>query len=214
MKILKKLARFLFPSHCIVCKRENFWVCPKCLRDLPQAKTPEYNWIISVWNYKDPRVKKLLWKFKFENKFSVIEDLSLALYENLHDELSERALTENLHNVILVPIPISAKSRRKRGYNQSEIIAKELQNKSSGKIAVLHALKKIRETPTQHSIKNRRERLRNLHNVYCLKHGVKVYGKNIIMIDDITTTHGTLIEAKRALKQAGAKRILAFTIAH
>jgi competence protein ComFC len=214
MKILKRFVSFLFPSRCVECKREEFWICPDCLEKISRAKTPDHSWIISVWNYKDPRIKRLLWKFKFENKFSVIEDLSLRLYDELSSELSERAIFDNLGPVILVPIPLSKKSLRKRGYNQSHLIAEALSERSGGKLPVIDALRKIRETSTQHSINNRQKRLVNLRGIFDTSPSADIQGKNVIIVDDITTTHATLVEARRALKLAGAKKVLAYTIAH
>ena len=75
-------------------------------------------------------------------------------------------------------------------------------------------LQKNKDTATQHSIKNRRERLRNLQGMFEIKNTADIKGKNIVLIDDITTTHGTLLEAKRVLRANGAKKILGFTIAH
>ena len=214
MKLFKKFIGFLFPAHCVACHIEGYWICPLCLPGVTRAKHAEYSWIISVWNYKDPRIKRLLWKFKFENKFSVIEDLGVYLYDHLCDELTERALFDNLKSPILVPIPLSLKSLRKRGYNQSKIIATELARRSHGSLQIEDALQKKKETETQHSIKNRSERLRNLRGVFEIKNSADVAGKNIVLIDDITTTHGTLIEAKRVLRANGAKKIIGFTIAH
>ncbi len=214
MKLFKKFIGFLFPAHCVTCRLKGYWICSACLADILPAKAAEYNWIISVWNYKDPRIKRLLWKFKFENKFSIIEDLGASLYDHLSDELAERALFDNLKSPILVPIPLSRKSLRKRGYNQSKILAQELADRSNGFLQVQDILQKNKDTATQHSIKNRRERLRNLQGMFEIKNTADIKGKNIVLIDDITTTHGTLLEAKRVLRANGAKKILGFTIAH
>ncbi len=151
---------------------------------------------------------------KFENKFAVIDDLGEGLYDHLFDELSERSIFENVQSPILVPIPLSRKSRRRRGYNQSEIVARDLSIRSDGKIEVQNILEKVKETETQHSIKNRNERLHNLKGTFAVKESPSLKGKNIIVVDDITTTHATLIEARRALKDAGARSVIGFTIAH
>ncbi len=162
MRIFSALFGYLFPARCIDCEQQGFWICPKCRLSLSPAKNPDHPWIISVWNYKDPRIKKLLWKLKFENKFSVLEDLGAPLYDHLADELTERLFAENFAEPLLVPIPLSVKSFKKRGYNQSKMIAQELARRSLGKLSVADALEKHSDTPTQHSIHNRRERLDNL----------------------------------------------------
>lgn len=151
---------------------------------------------------------------KFEHKFSVVDDLSQILFDHLFEELTERAIFENNQKPILIPIPLSKKSLRARGYNQSEIVARSLADKSNNLLIVENILEKTRETVTQHSIRNRNERLKNLRGVFVVKENSEIKGKNIILIDDITTTHGTLIEARRTLLASGARSVMAFTIAH
>jgi competence protein ComFC len=214
IKIIKRFFRFLFPSKCLMCKKEGCAICEKCLRKIPTADRQDRSWIISVWSYKDPVIKKLLWMLKFENKFAVVEDFGQMLYDHLYNELQELAIFKNAQEYILVTIPLSRKSLHKRGYNQSEIIAKDIASRSDGGLIVKNLLKKVRETPTQHSIKNRNERLKNLRDAFVVTDLELVKGKNIILIDDITTTNTTLVEAKRVLKNAKAKSVLAFTVAH
>jgi ComF family protein len=211
---IKKFFASLFPAKCIVCKKPGNFICSKDLSKIPNAKKPDKDWIFSVWSYKDKSMKKILFMLKFESKFSVIEDLVQTIFDHLTDELHEREVFENTKTVWLVPIPISNKSFRERGYNQSEIISNRLATMSLGKLSNKNILKKFKETKTQHSIKNRSERLSNLRNSFCLKEGVDIKGKNIVLIDDITTTHATLVEARRVLKQHGARMVIAFTIAH
>jgi competence protein ComFC len=210
----KRLFAWLFPAKCIVCKKEGYFICLKHLRDIPASAKPDKDWIISVWSYKDPKIKKLIWMLKFEHKFSVVDDLSQILFDHLFEELTERAIFENNQKPILIPIPLSKKSLRARGYNQSEIIARSLADKSNNRLIVENILEKTRETVTQHSIRNRNERLKNLRGVFVVKENSEIKGKNIILIDDITTTHGTLIEARRTLLASGARSVMAFTIAH
>lgn len=214
LKIFKKFLNFVFPSKCLVCKTEGCSVCLKCLRKIPSANFQESKWITSVWSYQDPVMKKLLWMLKFENKFSVIEDIGQTLYDHLFNEIQELAVFNNNQKHLLVPIPLSKKSLKKRGYNQSEIIALDIANRSNGELLVKNILKKVRETPTQHSLKNKRERLKNLRDAFVVTDSELVKDKNIILIDDITTTNTTLVEAKRVLKKSGAKSVVGFTVAH
>ena len=81
---------------------------------------------------------------------------------------------------------------------------------------------KNKETEHQAHIKNRKERLKNLIGSFTIKSSKQnakenisiIKGRNIILIDDITTTGATLNEAKKILRQAGARKIIAFTVAH
>ncbi len=210
-----KLLRLIFPARCVGCRVESTSICPRCLLRVPPSERINEDWIISVYSYKDRNIKKLLWQLKFESKWSVIADIGQILYDHLADELSERSLFENINSPVLIPIPITKKKLRKRGYNQSEILAKELVRRSGGFLSSFpDALEKIRETETQHSIKNRGERLRNLRGTFAVRDIDAVRGRDVVIVDDITTTHATLMEARRALREAGAGKIIAFTIAH
>ena len=79
---------------------------------------------------------------------------------------------------------------------------------------------KIKETEHQARIKNRNVRLKNLIGSFVIKSDKQnknvnlIRNRNIILIDDITTTGATLKEAQKILKQAGARKVIAFTVAH
>lgn len=210
----RKILDVLFPKRCVGCKSPSSYICLACAGKIPYCEKIGPSWIISMWSYKDPRIKRLLWRFKFENKFSIAEDLAPFARDHLIMELSDRAIFENIKSLTLVPIPLSRMGLRARGYNQSEILAREISSHLGTQYEVRNLLFKVRETETQHSIKNRRARLQNLRGAYAAKDPDEVSGKNILLIDDITTTHATLAEARRVLRLAGARKVLAFTIAH
>ncbi len=210
----RKILDIFFPKRCINCRQFRAYLCSECAAKLPYCEKIIPSWIISIWSYKDPRIKRLLWQFKFENKFSIAEDLAVFAADHLIAELADRAIFENITDITLVPIPLSKKSRKARGYNQSEILAKEIARGLGDGYKTRDLLMKVRDTETQHSIKNRRTRLQNLRGAYAAKNSEEVAGKNILLVDDITTTHATLVEARRALREAGARKVLAFTIAH
>jgi competence protein ComFC len=126
---------------------------------------------------------------------------------------------ENFREPILIPIPLSRERFRERSYNQTELICEELIRLDTSPRA--HQLnlekniliKKI-DTPHQAQIHDRSHRLKNVVGSFTLKNSDMINGKNIILIDDITTTGATLSEARKVLKKAGAKKIIAFTVAH
>ena len=75
-------------------------------------------------------------------------------------------------------------------------------------------LEKIKESPSQTSVKNRAERLENLKGCFKAVNLDNVRGANIILIDDVITTGATMSEAKKALENAGARQVLCFAMAH
>ena len=77
---------------------------------------------------------------------------------------------------------------------------------------------KIKDIEHQARIKDRKERIKNIIGSFAIKNPEKnielIKNKNVILIDDILTTGATLSEARKVLKQAGARKIIAFTVAH
>lgn len=121
--------------------------------------------------------------------------------------------TEN-EAILLTPIPLTKKRFRERGFNQSEILAKEIEKQNPELFKTKNLLKKIRETEPQAKIKQRTKRLQNLKGAFVLGSKEGLTDKTVVLVDDITTTGATLREAKRVLKEAGFKKIFAVTIGH
>lgn len=107
----------------------------------------------------------------------------------------------------LAPIPLHPKKLKKRGYNQAEIIAKALSQKDH---PVVNILSRVKETKDQASLSHEK-REANVTGCFEVKKNIP---EDVIMIDDVITTGSTLKEASIALRNAGAKRIWAITLAH
>src|SRR3989344_6085699 len=124
------------------------------------------------------------------------------------------------YNAILIPIPLSSKRYRERGYNQAELLCENLVKLDENVNFKLEKNILIKQIDTKHQahILNRSERLKNIVGSFTILYTGKNIGliknKNIILIDDITTTGATLTEARKVFKQAGARKIIAFTVAH
>ena len=113
---------------------------------------------------------------------------------------------------VLVPIPLHKTRERIRGFNQSLLIAQAL-GERIGMAVQCDVLRKIKKTIPQMELR-REERIKNLANTFAVADALSVRGKTIVLVDDIKTTGSTLEEAARVLKEAGAKRIWAITVAH
>jgi len=191
-------------------------ICIKCLSEIPLAERETLKWIFPIYDYRHPPIKKALWLLKYSGKKRFATIFAEIIYYRILEELSELSVMENFNNVIIIPIPLSTKRYRERGYNQAELICRELIKLDEEKNFKLekNILIKPKETKHQARIHNRNERLRNIIGSFAVKNLELVKNKNIILIDDITTTGATLSEAKKILKQAGARKIIAFTVAH
>ena len=216
MPFLDTILDIIFPCNCIACNIRGSYLCEKCLAICPNAEREDSSWIFSLFDYRHPPVKKAIKLIKYKGKKKIINIFADILYGVIIEELAELRLMDNFQKPILVPIPLSGKRYKERGFNQAALLCKKIMENDTHKYLTLveNVLLKIKETEHQANIKNRAERLKNLTNSFAVKDNNLIKGRNIILIDDVTTTGATLNEARRVLKKAGAKKIIAFTIAH
>src|SRR3989344_8192203 len=230
MNFLDTILNVVFPVNCISCGKEGSDLCINCLLDSPPAERESASWIFPLFDYRHIPIKKSIWLLKYKGKKKLAGIFAEIMYGKIMEELSELSVMKNFREPILIPIPLSLKRHRERGYNQAELICKKLieidekNNPARNAFSIADAggnfkleknvLIKIKETEHQANIKNRRERLKKLSDSFFLKNPEIIKGRNIILIDDVITTGATLNEAKKILKQSGAKKIIAFTVAH
>lgn len=126
--------------------------------------------------------------------------------------LNDKEICELLSKYdMIISVPVSRKRKKERGYNQSELIAKEISKKLNMEYAK-DVLYKTKNTIAQSKL-NKEEREENAKGVYEIKNLNKITGKKILLIDDIYTTGSTVNECSKILKQANPKKIGIFTIA-
>lgn len=214
MNFLKTILTVIFPEECLVCGKRDETLCARCANALPRGFSPDQNTLVML-DYNDRRVKRALWLFKYRNKRSLAKIFAGLIADALAEELAELRLTKNFNNPILIPIPISIERFSERGYNQAELMARELSALAGGSLPLaLGVLKKSHNTESQVKTTNRRERLQNLRGSFSVKNPEAIRGRNIILLDDIVTTGATLAEARGVLKKSGAKKILNVAVAH
>ena len=112
---------------------------------------------------------------------------------------------------MLIPVPMTLLKRLKRKYNQAELLAMEI-SKHAKILYQPELLYKSKNTSPQESL-TKKQREKNLKNVFSIKEEYAVQGKNIVLIDDVMTTGSTLNECAKILKIHGAKTVCAITIA-
>lgn len=208
----RNLIDFLFPKEPRTIKLES--LPPHSLLTLlPKAKDIDED-TIALWNYADPDVRSLIWELKYRKNEKIIENLSVVLMDIIRSELSDRALFENFINPTLIPMPMSKQRRLKRGWNQTEVLADALKKQDTEKLLELNKGTLIREErKPQTLIKNKKDRSKNIENSFKVR-GSDIQGKNVILLDDVTTTGATFRDARRALREGGVKKILCLSIAH
>ena len=213
-EVIHKCLDLLFPRFCLGCGAENDYLCPKCVTKINPCRAPlktKYcEIILSASHYKNPLTQKIIRRFKYQNCQNLRFAVSDIILRNINYFNTKK---EKRH--ILIPIPISKKKRRKRGFNQSEILAEALSQKTEIPVQKNILLKKF-HTLSQVETKSRLERIKNMKNSFYVSRedGLSVYHNHIvILIDDIITTGATINEAARVLKKAGFKNVMAVTAA-
>lgn len=111
---------------------------------------------------------------------------------------------------LVVPVPLHAKRRRERGYNQSELIAKALAKQAG--VPFVQGLVRIRPTLPQVGLSHT-ERIENVRRAFHLAKGFEISKKRILLIDDVMTTGATAASAAQTLLDCGALRVSILTVA-
>lgn len=151
------------------------------------------------------QIRKLLIDYKFNDKPYLYKTFASII-------LSNKKIVDFINNYeIIIPIPIHRKRIINRGYNQSELIAKEISNKLENIKFINNLLIKTKNNIAQSTL-SKEERITNVKNIYKIRDNNLINGKNIILIDDIYTTGNTVNECCRILKENGAQEIGVFTI--
>jgi ComF family protein len=135
------------------------------------------------------------------------------IYEKvIQDELFTSLLKSR---PVLVPVPITKTRKRDRGYNQSEILAKNLAKKFN--LRVINCLARVKETKSQVGL-NKKERSENIKDAFALNSKLIIQGSElenatILLVDDVLTSGATMNEAAKILKRAGVKSVWALAFA-
>lgn len=208
MFLKKLLLDCLFPKKCYGCQKNKIWICPACLSAIKnyQGQKPrclkDIDDLIIAGEYSDSVLKKLIKDFKFSFNKELAIPLSLLLYRRMN-------FWHVKEDYLIIPIPLHNKRLNWRGFNQSELISRELSRLSGW--PVCSGLIKIRNTSVQAGL-NEKKRLENQRDAFQW-HGADLKGKKILLLDDIITSGATISEAAAVLRQAGAEKIIAAAIA-
>ena len=215
--MLEELLNIFFPERCIGCEKQGSILCALCERTITTKPRALSSWCGTLYDYRNPLVKKAIWSLKYHRKKSLGKYFGIALYREFFKHLThERKAFDQ--PIILIPIPASAKALAMRGYNHSNVIAQTIGACAERDAFPLHVrddiLHKKRENIRQVEAGGKKEREGNIKAVFEVRNGEDLRGKTIVLIDDVTTTGATISEARKKLKEWGPKRVLALAVAH
>jgi ComF family protein len=215
-----------FPRECIGCGEIGGFICNSCAKKLSRIYPPlckrcgrpesSGRYCHECWGKQNNRIDAVRSVFVFEGtirtaihelKYRNLRDISV----NLGEYMAEYYRNNGLKGDCLLPVPLHEKRIRERGYNQSELLAKEIARHVEVPVKG-HLVTRMRNNMPQARTSNADERRTNMENVFRCQ-SPEVAGKNIIIIDDVCTSGNTLESCAAVLKGAGAKSVIGFTLA-
>jgi ComF family protein len=230
----ESLADLIAPLSCPICEADTRGspLCPDCRIEILDASTsptcPRCALLIGPWSYLDRGCSECRGKpLGFDAALALapyqgpLRDLCLRL-KHARDAWLARWLAELLidarrdplsselsrdPSALIVPVPLHWRRRFARGYNQAEALADALARRLG--LRSSRPLRRVKWTDRLAGI-GRTERAEQLRGAF---HSRPLTGRTILLVDDILTTGATCSSAARALKKAGAARVVAVVVA-
>ena len=224
---------WLYPPVCLLCgsllplEMASRAVCPECFGGIPFIKgnvcencgrpleTEKlcktclgkgylFQRGYSVFQYKHMRFAIRHFKF-LGNK---IDAKPLGAWMNEFIDKNYTGLWEHID--LLVPVPVHKKRLKARGFNQAELLAKEIESHTHIPCAVDNLLR-VKETLPQNQL-NEQQRFENCRNAFSVADEQQFAGKTVMLIDDIFTTGTTLNACASVLIGAGTKEVIPYCL--
>ncbi len=208
---LTRLLNLIYPPRCPFCGRvlnpgeEGLCLC--CQRELPWVEKPGKTvdfcdaCLSPLW-YRDG-VRDGMRRYKFWGGKHHSRLFGALMAQCLHDFWDEPV-------DVVTWVPLSKKHRRRRGYDQAELLARQVGSEAG--LPVEPLLTKVRETETQSRIQGDAVRRANVLGAYTCVPGVELTGKRVVLVDDVATSGATLSECAACLRMAGAASVTALTL--
>lgn len=222
----------LYPRRCPLCGeirpygKEN--VCRVCFEKLKKVETPyclkcgktiedremeycedcrtiakSYKRGFPVFFYEGA-IKNALYDFKYKNQRDYADFFAACMYGHYKTELSKLQIDG------IVPVPVHPHKRKKRGYNQAELLAKEL-GKRLGIRVYPNYLERTEDTNPQKEL-NDKARMKNLKNAFKIgRNTIKL--KKILLVDDIYTSGATVEACTKVLLSSEAEEVYYISVA-
>ena len=223
-RLFQPVLDLIFPPRCVVCGRPGDELCTRCLATfsplgssicrvcgvaLPtpglcwhcRTQPPAFTRVRSAFHYEDG-LRRAIHAFKYEGHRTLAVPLAAAM---------ARVLPPPPTTVLLCAVPLSPAREAERGYNQAELLARELARCWGARPAPQGALRRVRETLPQVEL-DYRTRQENVAGAFTAR-SAQVRDATIILVDDVCTTGATLNACSEALLKGGACSVSAVTLA-
>ena len=224
MKWISDLIDLIFPRHCCVCgetlSRQERDICLNCLYTLPKIEPHHKKEIEQIfWGKIDiERTASFMYYRKGSPYNALMHKLKYKDAPEVGTRLAEMAAKELMDSGFfngitrIVPLPLSKKKLRKRGYNQSEYIAMGLSNITGISVDTSLVKRDIANETQTH--KNRDERWENVKDIFSVNSNVSLEDEHVLLVDDILTTGATICSCAATLQKECGCKISIFTLAY
>ncbi len=214
-KYLNNFLDYIFPQFCLGCNLEGVIFCDCCLNKLELLPNNPKPWLEESFlfaechiclDYHNPIVKKLIKKYKYGYFDNLAEPIATVYVKKI------TSLNLN-NNFIICNVPLHIRKKKKRGFDQTELIAKKIS--VSTQIPYFDLLSRQRFTKAQAEL-DKEQRQKNMAQAFAINKKInsrELISHPVLLIDDIATTGTTLNEASRALKKAGFQQIICLALA-
>lgn len=213
----------VLPISCAVCDTEGHYLCPDCEPKLPRLERPYCTRcadrgrepLCDVCAASPPAIDGIRAPYLFEG---IVREMAYDLkYRNIRAAapdlarlLADFLKSNRVPGDVLVPVPLHRSAERRRGYNQSQLLARELA-KLTGLPLVGRALRRTRDTEPQVSMDSLNQRRTNIDGAFECVDGLP--GRTVLLIDDVVTTGSTMSACAEALKASGAASVWGLALA-
>lgn len=225
-----------FPRQCLGCGKWGKYLCASCAKDEIEYFADQvcpYCELLSPYGFTHPRcekqygldglfvlahyhqlIPKITHEVKYQGYFAILPEVAELIAQHYHHKFNFQ---------YFVPVPLSKKRERERGFNQAEKLALSLQStvyplqqaQIRNNKSVVKLLIRTRDTRPQFDLKMD-ERKNNVKDAFALNPNllaINLKPYSFCLIDDVATTGATLFECAKVLKKSGAKNVYAITIA-
>ena len=207
MKLIHRCLDLLYPPKCVFCdallQEDETYFCRSCGEKVPMAEGVD---LCRKGTYFDKCIAPLYYQGMVRDSF-----LDYKFHEKTWRAATYAAFLEPYVRKefpvldVVTWVPLSRRSQKDRGYDQSELVARELA-KLLG-LPCEKLLEKVRNTQQQSRLDLPEERRANVLGAYSLKKNISVKGQSILVVDDVITTGSTIDECCRVLVTAGAAEV-------
>lgn len=223
--LIKDVADFFLPRYCCMCDRrmtaDERHICTPCLRTLNRIEYEggEVHSVIErlFWGKIPVEKATSMFSYKGENTRKILHNIKYFDRPEVASFLAELFVKENrksdfFHGIdAIIPVPLATAKKRKRGYNQSDYIARGL-SRETGIPVIQDAAIRTVNNPTQ-TMLSHQQRKDNVKDIFTLIKPKAVEGKHILIIDDVITTGATILSLAQEINKAKSVKFSFFSLA-